>query len=76
MMILVSFYIGGCFFLHVCMYNTCVPGILGSEKRASDPLESEVLLIEGHHVLEIEPKSSVRADNTLRTALPCLLSFK
>lgn len=37
-------------FLHTCLCNTCMPGTLADEKRESDSLEVELLMVAHHRV--------------------------
>lgn len=44
------------FCLPVCMCTTCVPGALGGQKRASDPLGLELQVLSFMCMLEIKSR--------------------
>ena len=64
---LVIFYKDGCSAcMFVCLCTVCMPGICGSQRRASDPLGLELQMIVSHHVdTENQTRWSVRAINIL-----------
>lgn len=64
---LVLFYVW-CVFVHACLLNTCVHGVSGGKKRASEPQELGLYTaVSSMWMLRVKPKSSGRSSGLLTT---------